>query len=182
MRTAEPYSGGPRGRSDGDRRRGRPDGGGLRDPALAANAPRGAAARWSWAAAAALVVANFFLHKPISDVCDALFARIGRGPYERVTLLTIAALSAGGALLLIARRGAALRRARAVAALLGLAACTVAAQRWLLVSNVELIHLPQFGLLAVLLLATGLGPLMAWSVATFAASNPRAARKTTRGN
>ena len=48
-------------------------------------------------AAATLVIGNLFLHKPISDVCDALFAWIGRGPYERVTLLGCAALSAGGA-------------------------------------------------------------------------------------
>ena len=121
---------------------------------------------WPWAVAAALIIGNLFLHKPISDVCDALFARIGRGAYERWTLLAIAALSVGGALLLLRRRGAALRRPRVVACVLALAAVTVAAQRWLLVSNVELIHYPQFGLLAAMLLWAGLGPQAAWIGAT----------------
>jgi hypothetical protein len=121
---------------------------------------------WSWAIAAALLLGNLLLHKPISDVCDALYARIGRAPYERWTLLAIAALSLAGAALLLRRRGAALRRPRVVACLLALAVLTVAAQRWLLVSNVELIHLPQFGLLAALLLLAGLGPQTAWIAAT----------------
>lgn len=122
--------------------------------------------RWPWAAAAVLVVGNLFLHKSISDVCDALFVRLGRGPYERVMLLAIAALSVAGGLVLLRGRVRALRDPRVTGCLLALAAGTVAAQQWLLVSNVELIHFPQFGLLAALLLGAGLGPQAAWIGAT----------------
>ena len=121
---------------------------------------------WPWAAAAGLVIGNLFLHKPISDVCDAVFASIGRRPYERLTLAGCAALSAFGALLLLRGRLAVVRRPRRAASLIVLAAATLTAQRWLLVSNVELIHLPQFGLLAALLLAGGLDPQTAWIGAT----------------
>ena len=124
--------------------------------------------RGPWLIAAALVFGNFALHKPISDVCDALFARLGRVPYEWAMLLGIAALSLGAAVLLLRGGGSALRSGRALAALLGLAVLTVWAQQNLLVSNVELIHLPQFGLLAALLLAAGLPPQLAWALATLA--------------
>ena len=122
--------------------------------------------RWPWAAAAGLVVGNLFLHKPISDVCDALFVRLGRGPYERLMLSAIAAGSIAGGLALLRGRVWALRRPRVLAALLLLAVATVAAQQWMLVSNVELIHFPQFGLLAALLLGAGLAPQPAWIGAT----------------
>jgi hypothetical protein len=122
---------------------------------------------WPWAVFAAVAIGNLFLHVPISSACDALYARIGRGPYERLTLLGIGALSIGAALLLLRGRAAALRRPRVAAALVLLAAATVAVQRWLLVSNIELIHFPQFGLLAALLFAAGLGPQAAWIGATF---------------
>jgi hypothetical protein len=112
--------------------------------------------------AAALVLGNLFLHKPISDVCDSLYASIGRGPYEWLTLLGLSAMSVAGAIILLRRRAGDLRQPRVVACIAALAAMTIAAQRMLLVSNVELIHLPQFGLLATLLLASGLGPLAAW--------------------
>jgi len=81
---------------------------------------------WPWAAAAALVVGNLLLHKSISDVCDALFARLGRGPYERASLLAIGALSAAGAAVLLRRRAGALARPRVLIALLALAALTAA--------------------------------------------------------
>jgi hypothetical protein len=123
---------------------------------------------WSGALAAALVVGNLFLHKSISDLCDALYARIGRGAYERVTLLAIAALCAVGAVLLLRHQIRALRRPRRIAAMLFLVLATVGAQRWLLVSNVELIHLPQFGLIAALLLGAGAGPHAAFLGATAA--------------
>lgn len=122
----------------------------------------------AWVIVAALVGGNLFLHKPFSDVCDALFARIGRGAYERWTLTAIAAISLIGAVLLLRRRFAALTRAQVVVCLLGLTLITLGAQRWLLVSNVEMIHLPQFGLLAALLLVAGVGPRGAWLGATLA--------------
>jgi len=126
------------------------------------------ARRWAWIAAAGLAVGNLFLHKSISDVCDALYARIGRGPYEHLTLFAIAALSLCGAAALLRGHAADLRHPRVVAALLVLAVATALAQRWLLVSNVELIHLPQFGLFAVLLLAAGLDPETAFLGASLA--------------
>lgn len=121
---------------------------------------------WPWAAAVLLTVGNLFLHKSVSAVCDALFARIGRGPYEVLTLISIAALCALGVLILLRHRLWALRTPHAAIPVLALAVCTVAAQRWLLVSNVELIHFPQFALLAALLLAAGLAAQTAWIVAT----------------
>jgi hypothetical protein len=124
---------------------------------------------WPWFVAAAFSLANLFLHKPISDICDALYARIGRGAYEWSMLLAIGALSAAGASWLVGRRRArALLQPPIIGCLLALAAATIAAQQFMLVSNVELIHFPQFGLLAALLLATGLGPHAAWIGATLA--------------
>lgn len=112
------------------------------------------------------MVGNLFLHKPISDVCDAMFARLGRGPYEHAMLIGIAALSLGGALFLLRGHLSAVLRPRVAMSLVALAVLSLCAQRWLLVSNVELIHLPQFGVLAALLLAAGLGPHAAWLGAT----------------
>jgi hypothetical protein len=118
--------------------------------------------RGAWLAVAALLLGNLVLHKPISDVCDALFARIGRAPYEWIMLLGIGILSLLAAILLLRGGAPALRSRPALAALAGLTALTVVGQRLLLVSNVELIHLPQFGLQAALLLAVGLPPQLAW--------------------
>jgi hypothetical protein len=50
----------------------------------------------------------------------------------------------------------------------GLVILTAASQQLLLVSNVELIHFPQFALIAALLLAAGIGPSGAWLGATLA--------------
>src|SRR5215470_18504825 len=86
-----------------------------------------------WAVAAAVMVGNLFLHKPISNVCDAMFARLGRGPYERAMLIGIAALSVGGALFLLRGHIPTLLRARTALGLLALAAMSVFAQRWMLV-------------------------------------------------
>ncbi|MFN8642854.1 MAG: hypothetical protein U0802_14830, partial [Candidatus Binatia bacterium] len=57
--------------------------------------------RGPWLTVAALVLGNFLLHKPISDVCDALFARIGRTAYEWAMLLGSGALSLAAAALLL---------------------------------------------------------------------------------
>ncbi len=128
--------------------------------------PRASRARWL--AAAGLVIGNLLLHKPISDVCDALFARIGRRAYEWVAVLAIGALSLAGAGALARGRAARLVHPAPLAALALLTLLSVAAQRWLLVSNIELVHLPQFALLAALLLGVGVGPLPAWLLATLA--------------
>ncbi len=123
--------------------------------------------RWvSWIAAALLVVGNLLLHKPISDLCDQLFARLGREAYERLTLLGIGALSVAGFAWLLRARIGALTAPRPLLTIAALALMTIAAQRWLLVSNVELIHLPQFGLLAAILIGVGAPPSLAWLCAT----------------
>lgn len=117
-------------------------------------------------AAAALLIGNLFLHKPISDVCDALYARVGRTTYEWMTLIGIGALSLGGAVWLLRAGAPLLRRSRWWLAVALLAGLTLAAQKLLLVTNVELIHLPQFALLAALLAATGLPGEVAWFAAS----------------
>ncbi len=117
--------------------------------------------------AVALCFANPLLHKPLSDLFDALFARLGRTWYERLVLAGIGALCAAG----VALGRAYVRapaRARGIISLAALAAMTLVAQRWLLVSNIELIHFPQFALLTFLLLAGGLTPQTAWALATAA--------------
>src|SRR5262245_38163499 len=117
---------------------------------------------WPWLAALALTIGNLFLHKPISDVCDALYACIGRAAYERTTLSIIAVASIAAALILLRRRLRALRGAQVALGLLTVALASFAAQQWLLVSNVEVIHFPQFALLTGLLIVAGLGPRAAW--------------------
>lgn len=123
-------------------------------------------ARWAWLFAAVLCLANLPLHKPISDLCDALFRRLGRPAYEYATLLGITGISIAGAWLLW--RGSSVREKGFLAPIAALAVLSVAAQQLLLVSNVELIHFPQFGLLAALLLAAGLDPEAAWAMASAA--------------
>lgn len=120
------------------------------------------------AAVVAVSVANLFVHKPISDVCDALFARVGRRWYEIISLAAISALCVLAALPALRRLGAALAATWLPAALLGLAVLTAAAQRWLLVTNIELIHFPQFALIAALFAAAGVGPRAAFALGTLA--------------
>ncbi len=118
--------------------------------------------------AAVVSVGNLFLHKPISDVCDSLFEWVGRGWYERISLAAVALLCAVAAIPALRRLRVALKQTWLPVSFVGLAAATVAAQQWLLVSNVELVHFPQFALIAALLLAGGIGPMSAWFIATLA--------------
>lgn len=125
--------------------------------------------RWGgWLAASALVLGNLLLHRSISNVCDALSAHIGREAYECLSLAGIGALSAAGIAWLLRARSGPRMAVRPLLALAGLALVTAAAQRWLLVSNVELIHLPQFGLLAAVLMGVGVSPPHAWLSSTAA--------------
>lgn len=114
------------------------------------------------ALAAGLSIANLFLHKPISDICDALYARVGRGRYEVISVVGIGLLSLAAAVPAMRRLRQPLRDTWLPASLLGLAAMTAASQRWLLVTNIELIHFPQFALIAALFLAAGVGARTAW--------------------
>jgi hypothetical protein len=120
------------------------------------------------AIAVAISVGNLFLHKPISDFCDAAFAALGRTWYERISITAIGGLSLLAALPSTRRNLHRLRRGWPLVAVIGTALLTAAAQRWLLVSNVELIHFPQFALIGALASAAGLPAPAAWSVATAA--------------
>jgi hypothetical protein len=118
--------------------------------------------RRSQIAVIALVAANLFLHKRVSDLCDAVRWRLGLGAYERLALWSFVTVGAVWAAVLVAR-GTGRLRFRALAlwlATLGLAAL---AQRWLLVVNIELVHLPQYALLALVLIGAGLTPETAWA-------------------
>lgn len=123
---------------------------------------------WYYLAALALFFGNFFLHKPISDVCDAIRARIGFGAYDRGALIGFFVLAAMAVAPVAARRRAVLTEPTTFAVLVALAAMTVASQHWLLVTNIELVHFPQFALIAWLLWAGGLSPQTAWAGGTIA--------------
>lgn len=122
--------------------------------------------RLGWCTAIAVSAANLFLHLPISNLCDALYRRIGRAAYESVSLAGIGVLSLAGAAFLLRHRLKALAQPDVLWIGLGLGIMTVAAQQTLLVSNVEVIHFPQFALLAALLLAAGLKPVPAYLATT----------------
>jgi hypothetical protein len=122
----------------------------------------------AWAFALALCAANLALHLQISAFCDALYRWMGRAAYEWATLIGIGGVTLLAAAPLLRRSVRLLAEPRAVLALLALGAGGVAAQESLLVSNVELIHFPQFALLAGLLLAAGLGAEATWLLATAA--------------
>lgn len=133
---------------------------------------RGKTNRWrlllAWALAFALIIGNLFLHKPLSNLCDTLYALIGRIAYERIALLAIVAIGTAAAVPLALRNRRAFLRPPALVRLAILAAVTVAAQELLLVSNIELVHFPQFAILAAAFLAAGLPPEAAWLAASAA--------------
>jgi hypothetical protein len=122
----------------------------------------------AWMLALGLCAANLALHLQISALCDTLYRWIGRVAYEWITLVGIGGLTLLAAAPLLRRRRRDRGEPRALFALLILGALGVAAQESLLVSNVELIHFPQFALLTALLLATGLGAEAAWLLGTLA--------------
>jgi len=118
--------------------------------------------------ALAVTVGNLFFHKPISDICDAAYAALGRAWYENISIAAIGGLSLLAALPSKRRNLRRLLRGWPLAATLGAALLTAAAQRWLLVSNIELIHFPQFALIGALASVAGLPAPLAWAVATAA--------------
>lgn len=123
--------------------------------------------RWSaWFAIVALVLGNPLLHKSISDVCDALRVRWGFASYDRVALVAIPLASIAAVVPLMAWNRTHLRRSSTMVSLAALGILTAAAHQWLLVANIELIHFPQFALLASLLLAAGLTGPSAFLAAT----------------
>jgi len=124
--------------------------------------------RWrlaSWASAAALLAADLFLHKPISDICDGWGVRYGWATYNRRVFVVIASVSIAASLPLLARDWRRWLRPSAMAALLALAALTWGAYALLMVANIELIHYPQYALMTGVLLAGGNLPIVAWMAA-----------------
>ena len=124
--------------------------------------------RRAWIIAAALTLANPLLHKAVSDVCDWFRARWGFTIYDRTALVAIPVLSVLAVVPLLARQRHLLVRPLPIAGILVLTALTVAAQYWLMVVNIELIHLPQYALLAAVLLAAGLSGPSAYLASTAA--------------
>jgi hypothetical protein len=122
----------------------------------------------SWVAAVGLLLADLFLHKPITDICDAWVVRFGWATYNRWTFWILVSVSIAVALALLVRRWRGWLRPSAVAALLLLILATCVAYRFLIVANIELIHFPQYALMAGVLLAGGNPPGLAWA-ATVAA-------------
>jgi hypothetical protein len=115
-----------------------------------------------YAVAAALLAADLGLHKRVSDVCDALAARLGFAVYDRVALgVLVGASTLGGALVAVRER--ARPRPWALAAL---AALSLGAERALLVAHIELVHFPQYAVLSGLLVLAGVAPERAFVVAT----------------
>ena len=122
----------------------------------------------SWAAAAVLLAADLFLHKPISDICDAWVVRFGWTTYNRRVLVVISSVSIAIALSLLARDWRRWRRPTAIAALLVLSGLTWGAYALLMVANIELIHYPQYALMTGVLMAGGNAPIVAWTAAVAA--------------
>jgi hypothetical protein len=118
--------------------------------------------------AACLVVGNLFLHLPISNVCDWARARWGFPLYDRAALIGIPLLTAAVLIRPLHRERARWRHPLTWCVALSLLIMSLAAQRWMLVANIEIIHFPQFGLIAGLLLAAGLTAEPAWLLATAA--------------
>ena len=122
----------------------------------------------AWLTAVALTLANPLLHKPISDVCDWARAQWGFSLYDRVALISFPLVTLAGIALVLARgRSFHLRRDTLIAVVV-ITVLSVAAQQWLLVANIELIHFPQYALLAAVLLMCGVSAPMAFVGSTAA--------------
>ena len=75
-------------------------------------------------------------------MCDAARAAWGFAIYDRVALVGIPVISAGAVALVLFRLRAHIARRVTLASAVVLTAATLAAQHWLLVANIELIHFP----------------------------------------
>lgn len=120
------------------------------------------------ALAACLVVGNLFMHLPISDVCDWARARWGFPIYDRFALIGIPLLTIAALIPLLRRHRDRWQQPATWCVALSLLVMSLAAQRWMLVANIEIIHFPQFGLIAGLLLAAGVAAEPAWLLASAA--------------
>lgn len=123
---------------------------------------------WCWVAAAALALGNPLLHLPISDLCELYLKRHGFESYNRAALAFFGGVSLLVAAWLFVRLGRRGLNGRRAGALGGMFLISLGAHRWLTVLNTELVHFPQFALLAGLLLAGGAPAFAAWVIATVA--------------
>jgi hypothetical protein len=129
------------------------------------------AARWravSWIAAAVLLGADLFLHKPISNICDAWVVRYGWTTYNHWVFVVIVSASIAAAFVPLARHYRRWSDPSAVAALLMLSVMTYGAYKLLMVANIELIHFPQYALMAGVLLVGGNPASGSWVAAVAA--------------
>ena len=114
--------------------------------------------RWlALGVALGLFVFDVLGHEWISRWCDTLSTEYGFGVFDhraRLILVIVCIGVVAGAL--IARRK--LLHTRVVLGVASLAVVSTLAHRFLIVNNVELVHLPQYALLAALFLAGGLSP------------------------
>ena len=122
--------------------------------------------RRAWRLAAALTLAYPLLHKSASDLCDWTNGQWGFTVYNRTALIAIPLVSIVAVSFVVGPRPGRLLRPFTLASVLALVAISLAAQRWLLVVNIELIHLPQFALVAAVLLAGGMSGPAAYLGAT----------------
>jgi len=121
--------------------------------------------RLALAVAAGLLLGNLALHKHIEKVCAALAERHGFASYDRAMFWGLA-LASGAGLIVAALRLRSWPRSLQSGALVGLlGALTYVSCRMLMMTAVELVHFPQFALVAGALLAGGVGIRSAWTVA-----------------
>lgn len=124
--------------------------------------------RVSWVAAAGLLLADLFLHKPISDICDAWVVQYGWRTYNHTVFLVIVWGSIAAALVPLSVNVRRWLQPEVIAAVLLLSLFSYGAYMLLLVANVELIHFPQYALIAGVLLLGGNRPSVAWAAAVVA--------------
>jgi hypothetical protein len=111
---------------------------------------------WWIGAAAAMFVADLFLHLPITDFCDALVKKVGWVAYDNFLRRGFFVLGITTTAIVAAwpRR----RTAVNAVAIASLFVAAVVAQHTLLVAGIENIHYPQYAMVAFLLLQGGVRP------------------------
>jgi hypothetical protein len=119
---------------------------------------------WGWLlAAAAAFAADLFLHLPVTDLFDALCARLGFTLYDHLLEIAYALLGVAAVVAVAFWRN---RSRWLLLATVVLVAITVPVERLLLVASVENIHYPQNALLAFLLGRGGFSAEASWLLAT----------------
>jgi hypothetical protein len=115
-----------------------------------------------------LLGADLFLHKPVSDLCDAWVVRYGWTTYNHWVFVVIVSASIAAAFVPLARDYRRWLHTPAIAALLMLSVITYGAYTLLMVANIELIHFPQYALMTGVLLVGGNPASVSWVAAVAA--------------